>query len=161
MKPLMTVLGICALLAVTGSAFADPYTWDGDGSAADWSDEDNWGGSGYPDDGDDCSDSATIESRVGGGFWPELDDDYCVTSLTMSNGTSGSPTQIDTYHDSTTTAYTLTVSGTFTVTDTNSSCYVEVTGSGAISCGSLSVQGGDSSGETATLKVSAGTVSTS
>ncbi len=156
MKRLLTAFGMCVLLVSAGTVFATDFIWDGD-TDTDWTTQGNWtAGSSYPGDpwGGGDSDTASISGSPT--HDPQLSQDETIASLSMADGTSGSPRTITIDE-----GYTLTVSGTFTVTDTNSSCYIEKLGLGAISCGTLSVQGGDSAGETATLKVSAGTVSTS
>jgi hypothetical protein len=140
---------MCALIASAGSIAATD-TWDGGGYGDCWNTPGNW----LDDSTPAATDDAVIDT-VGGG-WPKLCQNETIANLLMRNGTSGSPTQINTYDGAN--SWTLTVTNMFTVTDTDSSCYVEQLGSGEIDAASVTITAGDTAGEHATLLVSAGTL---
>ena len=158
MKRLITALGICVLLAGAGAAFAEGYTWGGATSDS-WGTGTNWPGvGGLPDNCDPDGDSALIDKSIDGTPAPYLNADYSIQTLTMADGTSGSPVQLDTN------GFQLTVCGTFTVgfgSAENTESYVEKdTGTGSINVeGSIVIQGGLTD-EPTTLVVSAGSIVT-
>jgi len=65
MKPLITVLGICALVLTPGIASADLHTWDGD-IGSDWSEGDNWTSDVAPATSDDITitDNSTTSTCI-------------------------------------------------------------------------------------------------
>jgi hypothetical protein len=151
MKPIITALGIVVMLLLSSTANGQSdFTWTGEGATASWSDTDNWDpDSSYP--GAAAGDTATIYGSPA--RWPVLNltPGNGLASLTMRDGSSGSPTQISTG------TYTLTV-GTFTVSDTDSACYIQQLGDGEIDTDYMDIIAGDSADEDAVFKLYAGTL---
>ena len=91
MKPIITALGICAVLlaggSASGAALLTAFTWDGSSSSA-WNVDNNWtANSSYPDKNDDGNDSATISDTTNNPVTlPAFD--ICLTTFTMSGATS-------------------------------------------------------------------------
>ena len=106
MKPFVTVLGICALLLASGTAYADTHNWNGDGDNCWWSNAVNW----VEDTVPATTDDAVVNSRVEGGYWACLSQNECIANLTMGNAS-----WLDTD------GWTLTVTGTATFDSTNNS----------------------------------------
>lgn len=116
MKPIVTALGICALLFGSTTAYATTYTWD-DGYVSDsyWSSANNWNPNTVPGDTDD----AVIDNSLTPSNWPVLDIDDIVGSLTMGDGAS-----LDLNGN------TLSVDGTLTVSATAPAVDATLGGSG-------------------------------
>ncbi len=131
------------------------FTWDGSSSGV-WSNANNWSYTGTPGQypGQSANNGGAVIDDMTNNV-PELNADYTICYLTMSNGTEGTPTRIDTDNG---TARTLTVNGTFTVTDTDSECYVRQLGSGTIYPDDVAITAGDTADEHATLQLYEGTL---
>lgn len=113
MKPIVTALGICALLF--GAQTANAIDWQGDRIDGSWSDGLNWSGDSMPT----CTDPAVITSKVT--HWPFLNGvvDRYVASLTVGGGAT-----VDMNGN------TLFVDGTLTVSATAPAVDATLDGSG-------------------------------
>jgi hypothetical protein len=119
MKRFVTALGMCALLAGT-VALAGTETWNGaSGFDFYWTTGTNWVSGSAPVSTDD----AIVGYNTNG--WPELSQDETIANLTMRDGSSGgSETRIFTEDTFTSTPWTLTITDTFSIEDTDSGSYV-------------------------------------
>jgi hypothetical protein len=100
MKRTNTALATCFVLLFAATAFATDRTWDNEAMDVYWASDTNWSGDQVPG----CGDTALITGTPATG--PTLSTNEACSGLTMS-GTSTLDTN----------GYTLSIDGTFTVSD--------------------------------------------